>query len=126
LFTILGREGSFKAFFSVTAFAFVPLIFRQLAGVLALSLVPLSALSVDELGSLSPSVFLDRDSVSPVVFAAVNRIDIVSIWILALLGIGYGFVARKSLSKTCRTAAVLSVFLVFVGFRLVIATALGI
>ena len=69
LFTMLGREGSFKAFFSITAFAFVPSIFRQLAAVLSAFFVPPSSLMPDELGSLSPAVFLDRDSVSPVLFA---------------------------------------------------------
>ena len=31
VFTMIGREGGFKAFLSITAFAFVPGIFRQLA-----------------------------------------------------------------------------------------------
>ena len=33
VFTLLGREGSFKAFFSITAFSFIPSIFRGLATV---------------------------------------------------------------------------------------------
>ena len=80
----------------------------------------------DELGSLSPSVFLDRDSVSPVLFSAVSTIDLVNIWILALLVIGFGFVTRKSVSKTTRTAAVLAPFLVYAGFRLSLAALRGI
>lgn len=126
LFTMLGREGGFKAFFSITAFAFVPSIFRQLAAVLSVFVIPPSSLMPDELGSLSPSVFLDRDSISPVLFTAVGAIDVVSIWILALLVIGYGFVTRKGLSKTTRAAAVLGVFLIYVGLRLALAAIRGV
>jgi len=126
LFTMLGREGGFKAFFSITAYAFVPTIFRSLAAVVSAYVVPPSSLMPDELGSLSPAVFLDRDSLSPVVFTAVNTIDLVSIWVLILLGIGYGFVTRKSLSKASRAAAVLGPFLLYVALRLASAAVRGI
>jgi len=126
LFTMLGREGGFKAFFSITAFAFVPTIFRHLAVVLSAFVVPASSIMPDELGSLSPAVFLDRDSVSPVVFAFVNAIDLVSIWVLTLLVIGYGFVTRKSLSKMTRAAAVVGIFLVYLALRLAFAAVRGV
>jgi hypothetical protein len=126
VFTMLGREGSFKAFLSITAYAFVPTIFRSMAVMLSAYVVPPASLMLDELGSLSPAVFLDRDSVSPVLFAAVNMIDLVSIWVLILLGIGYGFVTRKSLSKASRAAAILGVFLLYVALRLASAAVRGI
>ena len=126
LFTMLGREGSFKAFLSITAYAFVPRIFGSLAAVLSAYVVPPSSLMPDELGSLSPAVFLDRDAMSPVVFTAVNTIDLVTIWVLILLWIGYGFVTRKSLSKVSRAAAILGVFLLYVALRLVSAAVRGI
>jgi len=126
LFTMLGREGGFKAFLSITAFAFIPTIFRQLAAVFSAYVVPPSSLMPDELGSLSPAVFLDRDSISPVLFAGVNMIDVVSVWVLILLVIGYGFVTRKSLSKASRAAAVFGVFLVYVALRLGSAAVRGI
>jgi len=126
LFTMLGREGSFKAFLSITAYAFVPTIFRSLAAVLSAYVVPPSSLMPDELGSLSPAVFLDRDAMSPVLFTAVNTIDLVTIWVLILLWIGYGFVTRKSLSKVSRAGAILGVFLLYVALRLVSAAVRGI
>lgn len=126
LFTILGRDGGFKSFTSITAFALVPLIFRQLAAVLSVFFLPSSAIMLDELGSLSPAVFLDRDSMSPVLFTAVSTIDLVSIWVLALLIIGYGFVTRKTLSKGLRAASVIGVFLVYVALRLALAAVRGV
>jgi len=125
IFTIVGREGSFKAFFAITAFAFVPLIFRQGAAVLSAFVVPASSIMPDELGSLSPAVFLDRDSVSRVVFAAVNMIDVVSLWTLCLLVIGFGFVTRKSVSKAACAGTVFGVFLVYAVLRVMLASLRG-
>jgi hypothetical protein len=121
LFSMIGREGSYKAFLAVTAFAFVPGIFRQFTAVLSAFVVPSSSIMPDELGSLSPSIFLDRDSVSPILFTAVSLVDLVSIWILALLVIGFTFITRKSMSKITRVVAVVSLFLVYALFRLGLA-----
>ena len=126
LFTILGRQGGFKAYLSITSFAFVPTVFRQLAAVLSAFVVPPSSLMPDELGSLSPAVFIDRDSVSPVLFAGLNTIDLVSLWILILLVIGYGFVTRNSLSKASRAGVIVGVFLLYVALRLASAAVRGV
>ena len=126
LFSIVGREQGFKTFFSLTAFAFVPLIFRQLSAAITAFIVPTSGIVADDLGSLSPALFLNRDSVSPVLFAAINTIDLVTIWILVLLTIGYGFAARKSLSKASCAAIVVGLFLVGVVARLAFAAILSI
>jgi len=126
VFTMLGREGGFKAFLSITAFAFVPSIFRQLAVVLSAYTIPAASIMPDELGSLSPAVFVDRDALSPAVFAAINSIDLISIWILSLLVIGYGFLVRKSLSQATRAAVVVGVFLVYVVLRMGYAAISGV
>jgi len=121
LFTLLGREGGFKAFFAVTAFAFVPSIVRTAAAVLTMIVVPQSQLMLDELGNIGPAVMLDRSAVSSKVFAAVAQIDVVSLWILALLVIGYRFVTRKSVGVLARTVCVFGVWLVYVAFRVALA-----
>src|SRR5207302_8494391 len=79
LFSMLGRDGGFKAFFSITAFAFVPSIFSQLASVLRAFVAAPSSLMLDELCSLSPGVFVDRYSASPLFFATVNSLYFISI-----------------------------------------------
>lgn len=126
LFTVVGRDGNFKSFLSITTFAFIPLVVRQAAGALSVFVIPPSSLMLDELGSLSPAVFLDRDALSTVSFTLVNMIDLVTIWILVLLTIGYGFVARKSLTKGARVSCVVGVFLVYVALRLAFAAFRGI
>lgn len=118
LFTVLGRDCTFKTFCSITTYAFIPQIFRQFAAVLTIYVVPSSALVLDELGSLGPSVFVDRDSVSPALFAGIASVDVVSIWILALLVIGYKFTKQKGFSVATRTSAVVAVFLIYVVLRM--------
>jgi hypothetical protein len=122
IFTVIGSKGPFGAFFSITAFAFVPMVFRQIAAALTAFFVPSAAVMPDELGSLSPAVFLDRDSVSPLVFTAVNMVDIVSIWTLCLLVIGFAFVTRKNIMMRGRAAVVFGAFLAYPLIKMIIQT----
>jgi hypothetical protein len=117
LFSMIGREGDFKAFLSITAFAYVPWIFNSLAAVVRAFMVAPSSLMLDELGSLSAAAFVDRGVASPRLFALANSIDVISIWTVLLLAIGYGFVVRKSVSKTTRVAATVAMF---VALRLIL------
>ena len=117
IFTLVGRNAAYRAFFAVTAFAFVPLVVRHVAGAITVSVVPASLLRVDEIGSVSPSIFLDRGSVPSALFAFVNQIDIVSLWILTLLIIGFRFVVPKDVSVTTRAACVFGVWFVWVALK---------
>jgi hypothetical protein len=126
LFSLIGREGSFKAYLSVTAFAFVPMIFSSIATVVRAFLMPQTSLMLDEIGSLSAGIFIDRDTASPVLFSLANSVDLVSIWILTLLVIGYGFVTRKSVSKGTRAAVVVAVFLAYIGLKVASAAIRGV
>src|SRR5262249_54462132 len=81
IFTVLGRDGSsFKAFYAITLFAYVPLLLRQAASVVQLMTVPAEQLDINDLGSLSLAVFLDRTEVSKVLFALASVVDLTSIW----------------------------------------------
>ncbi|HLH30892.1 MAG TPA: YIP1 family protein [Terriglobia bacterium] len=113
IFTVLGRNGSFKAFYAVTLFAYIPLLIRQAASVVQIFTVPPEQLDINELGNLSVSVFLDPSSVSKVVYALSTVVDLTSIWIMILLVIGYKFLTTKSVGTGLRTAAVIIPYLFF-------------
>lgn len=115
IFTIVGREGTFKTFYAVTAFAYVPLVVRQLAAMIQVSMLPPSSIVPQELGSLSLAVFLDPTSVSRLVYAIALALDITSIWILVLLIIGFKFLTRRSVSTALRITGVAAAFLLFSG-----------
>jgi hypothetical protein len=113
IFTMLGREGNFKAFFAITAFAYVPLAVRSFISLLQVFTVPQSSLDLNDLGGVSLAIFLDRTAVSRWVYHLAGVVDILSIWIMILLIIGYKFVTRKSVGTGLRSVAVVTVYVFF-------------
>jgi Yip1 domain len=124
IFTLVGRNGGFKTFFTITAFAMVPLVIRYIAGILTVLYVPSSSIMLDEIGSISPSIFVDRTAVSKTVFSLLNQMDVITIWVLALLVIGYRFVVTKRVSAPVRIACVFGIWLAWVGFRVALSSLL--
>src|SRR5690242_2282156 len=53
IFTMLGREGGFKAFYAVTVLAYMPLIVRQIVAAIQLFAIPSSQLDLNDLGNMS-------------------------------------------------------------------------
>jgi len=121
LFTLIGREGSFSQFWAVTAFAFAPALVRNIAGIATVLIVPSSQIMLDEIGNIGPSVFVDRTAVSNKLFTAAAQLDVISIWILTLLIIGYGFLVLKGVSALTRSVCVVLVFLIYVSIRIALA-----
>ena len=124
LFSVLGRRVGYRAFLSVTAFAFVPTALHHLAqGVL---LLPISQpMSTPQFGRLNLALFLDSQSVSSGVFVAAGMIDVISLWVLALLVVGYRYVARPTLAPGARVTAVVLTWLIYVGIRIALADTLA-
>jgi Yip1-like protein len=113
IFTMLGREANFTTFLAVTTFAYVPIILRSFVSLVQVLAVPPSALDLNELGSLSLAIFLDRTAVPRLAYAAASVVDIFSIWIVILLIIAYKFVTRKSVGTGLRAVAVAVVYVFF-------------
>ena len=113
IFTMLGREANFKTFFAVTTFAYVPIIIRSFVSLVQVVAVPPSALDLNEIGSLSLALFLDKTAVPRLAYAAATVVDIFSIWVVILLIIAYKFVTRKSVGTGLRTVAVAGVYFFF-------------
>ena len=124
LFSVLGRRVGYRAFLSVTAFAFVPTALHHLAqGVL---LLPISQpMSTPQFGRLNLALFLDSQSVSSGVFVAAGMIDVISLWVLALLVVGYRYVARPTLAPGARVTAVVLTWSIYVGIRIALADTLA-
>jgi hypothetical protein len=113
IFTIIGREAGFKAFYAVTAFAYLPLILRSVFAAMQAWFLPQSALVLEELGSLSLAVFLDPASVSPLVYSLALVVDLISIWTAVLLIIGFKFLVKKSVGLPARVTGVVVVYAAF-------------
>jgi hypothetical protein len=106
----LGREVGFKPFLAVTAFSFIPGIFHSIASVAVISTAERTPETLMLAGSLSPIRFLNPESVSGTTYLLLSTVDVVSIWILALLIIGYGFILRDRVGLLPRVAVVGSAY----------------
>ena len=116
-FSMFGRTADFKTFFSITAFSFIPLTIRSLLSIATLIVAAPSPRVLEIAGSLSPAVFLNP-FLSRVMYVGCSLIDLVSIWILALLVIGFGFVTLPNVTKLQRVAIVVGVWLVYATLRM--------
>lgn len=118
----LGRRVPFKPFLAVTAFAFIPGILHSLFIVGTVLAAEPTTENLQRAGAVSPILFLDSTSVSRATYEILGMVDVVSIWILALLIIGYGFVLRDRVSPVLRVLVVVGVYCLwsalYVGARL--------
>ena len=118
----IGRGIGFKSFLSVTAFAFIPGIFHSIASVVVVMTSERTPRTLLLAGSVSPIRFLDPESVSGMTYLVLSTVDAVSIWILALLIIGYGVILRNRVGLISRVFVVGSAYClssaVFVGVLL--------
>ena len=124
VFTPLGRAANFKTFLAVTAFAFVPIIFRTVASIVTVMRLPRFSVVPNEVGTIGLAMFL-TPNVSPVVSALAGFADVITIWVLVLLITGYQFLLRENVSMRVRALGVLSLWLVYDGLRLGLAVWAG-
>ena len=80
-------------------------------------MIPSSAINPAELGSISPGIFLDPLETSAPLLALARAMDLVTIWVLVLLTIGYRRLAPKRTSAITVAVAVFGVWLVTVAVR---------
>jgi hypothetical protein len=108
-----GRGVPFKSFLAVTAFAFIPGIFHSLATVATVLTAEPTLETLQRAGTISPILFLDPSAMSRVTYLALGMVDAVSIWILALLIIGFGFILRDRVSPAFRIFTVVGFYCVW-------------
>lgn len=103
-FRIFGGEGDFKQAFSVTCYASIPTIFKSVVTLIIIvakgGIIPAQALATIVRSNLG---FLVDYKANPIAFALLSSFDIFSIWFLALLIIGFSYVARVSKVKAAVT-----------------------
>lgn len=117
IFMILGSSAKYRSFFSLTSFAMLPLLIRNVAATLMVIFIPVSAINPLELGGIAPSAFLDPTEVSRTVFAIALSLDLVTFWVLILLIIAYRNVTPNRTSVITRTIGVLIPWLILVAGR---------
>lgn len=106
----LGRGVPLKPFLAVTAFAFIPGILHSIAIIVTVLTADPTPDTLQRAGAISPILFLDPSSMSRAFYLALGMVDAVSIWILALLIVGYGFVLRGRVSPAFRVFVVVGAY----------------
>lgn len=120
----LGRGVSFKSFLAVTAFAFIPGILHSIATIATVLTVEPTLDILQRAGAISPILFVNPNSMSRAAYLALGAVDAVSIWIVALLVIGYGFVLRDRVGPALRISAVVGLYCVWSVVYVAISVAL--
>jgi hypothetical protein len=114
-FRIMGGEGTFKQAFSTTLYAWLPLV---VYGIIA-TVVLMSRDSVSPQGMAtlvrSNLAFLADPQAQPVLFSLLSSLDIFTIWMLALLSIGFSHVSGFTKGKSA--AIVITLWVVFLVFK---------
>ncbi len=121
IFSAAGRQGGFKAFLSVTAFAFLPTSLHHLAQSVMVLMPASEQLLPSQIGRLNVAVFLDPQAVSSGIYVAAGMIDVVSIWVLVLLTVGYRHVGSQRLTTWMVTGLVVGPWLLYAGLRIALA-----
>jgi hypothetical protein len=102
----LGKGASFKSFVAVTAFSFIPSVFHSIAKIAVLMTSERTPLTLLFAGSVSPVRFLNAGTIGQTSYFALSIVDVASIWVVALLVIGYGFALRDRVGLVPRIAVV--------------------
>jgi hypothetical protein len=103
-FRIFGGEGDFKQAFSVTCYSSIPSIIKSVVTLIIIvakgGMIHPQTLATIVRSNLG---FLVDYKTNPVAFALLSSFDIFSVWFLALLIIGFSYVARVSKVKAAVT-----------------------
>jgi hypothetical protein len=117
-FRIFGGEGDFKQAFSVTCYASIPTIIKSVVTLIIIvakgGIIPAQALAT--IVRSNPGFLVDYKT-NPVLFALLSSFDIFSVWFLALMIIGFAYVARVSKVKSAVT--IISLWVVVLLFKLI-------
>jgi hypothetical protein len=100
-YRLMGGEGTFKQYFSVTLYAWVPQFILGLitAGILATRTEPVDAQELPTLVRSNPAFLVDLHQ-HKVLFSLLSSLDVFVIWSVILMIIGFAYVARVSKAKS--------------------------
>lgn len=90
---VFGSSPSFKAAFSVTAYAYLPRLIDAILVILVALFGDPANINPQNLSPGNLSFFMSQQSTSKALYALGGSIDIFSFWVLGLLGIGFAATA---------------------------------
>lgn len=104
---IFGAKQTLGAAFMVAAYAYVPKILEAVLGGVQLLLLDSSSMNGRYKLSLGVGRFLDPDTAAPALVAFLGRVDVFTIWVTILLGIGLSVTGKISRSNAMMAAVII-------------------
>jgi hypothetical protein len=102
---MFGAVTTFNQALVVAAWSYFPRILGSIAGVIQGLLMDPASLNSQLAISLSPARFMSVDTANPLVYQMLGRLDLITLWVTALLGIGF-YVTGKISKRSAATFAV--------------------
>jgi hypothetical protein len=117
-FRLFGGEGDFKQAFSVTCYSSMPGVIKSILMMIIIvakgGMIPGQQLATLVRSNLG---FLVDYKANPMAFALLSSIDVFSVWFVALMIIGFAYLARVSRVKSA--VIIISLWLVVLCFKLI-------
>lgn len=105
-----GAEVSFDRCLAIVFYSFLPGVISAILIIVTLLVTPdLSSFNMQNPVATNPAFFMDQQS-NPFLYSIASRVDIIAIWILVLLGLGFSTVSKKKLSSS---TAIITMFVVY-------------
>lgn len=115
-FRLLGGEGNFKQAFSVTLYAWMPMVLLSiLSTIIVLARGTFDPVTAATLVKSNPAFLVDMKE-QPLLFSLLSSFDLFTIWMIALLIIGFATIARVSKAKAA--AIVISLWIALIVVKL--------
>ncbi|NOT09339.1 MAG: YIP1 family protein [Gemmatimonadales bacterium] len=103
---IVGAAVTYAQGATIATFAFFPRLIEMVVGAIQALLMDESKLTGRHTVSLGVGRFLDPDSMSPVLNGYLGRIDLFTIWVTVLVGIGLKVMGKASTGQAAAGAAI--------------------
>ncbi len=118
-FRLMGGEGTFQQAFSVTLYAWMPMVLLGiLTTIIVLARGTFDPVTAATLVKSNPAFLVDMKE-QPILFSLLSSFDVFTIWMIALLIIGFSTMAKVSRAKAA--AIVISLWLAQIVVKLGIA-----
>lgn len=115
-FKMMGGQGTFNQAFSVTLYAWMPMVLLSiLTAIIVLARGTFDPVTAATLVKSNPAFLVDMKE-QPILFSLLGSFDLFTIWMIALLIIGFSTMARVSRAKAA--AIVISLWLVAIVVKL--------
>ena len=106
-----GAEVPFARSLAIVFYSWLPKVIHGILAVITLTLrSDAEGLNPNNLVATNVAYFLDKASTSKIVYGLASALDVISIWCLILIGIGFSVIAGRKLSKG---TAVITLFVIY-------------